>query len=81
MASAVFHIECRVQNVETDEHIKAVGIALERAASSLSASCIMILGSSCNPKIEAYGEDFANGRYDIKLRSPDEVDADEDSAS
>lgn len=68
MASAVFHIELRVQNVETDDHIEAIGKAMERAASLISNDAILILGESCNPQIEAYGEDFKHGRYEIKLR-------------
>jgi hypothetical protein len=68
MASATFHIELRVQNVETADHVEALGKAMERAASLINNDAILILGDSCNPKIEAYGEDFKNGRYEIKLR-------------
>jgi len=72
MSSATFHIELRVQNVETAEHVEAVGKAIERAASLIANDAILILGDSCNPKVEAYGEDFKNGRYPIRLRKPGE---------
>lgn len=72
MSSVTFHIELRVQNVETPDHVEAVGKSLQRAASLIANDAILILGEQCSPQIEAYGEDFKNGRYEIKLRSPDE---------
>ena len=71
MSSVVFHIELRVQNVETKDHVDAIGKSMERAASLISNDAILILGDSCNPKVEAYGEDFKNGRFDIQLRTAD----------
>ena len=74
MSSVTFHIELRVQNVETQDHVEAIGKSMERAASLISNDCILILGESCTPKIEAYGESFKDGRFDIKMRSPDDVE-------
>jgi len=74
MASATFHIELRVQNVDTQEHIDAIAAALEAAASIINSHAIMILGDQCNPKIEAYGESFAKGRWEIRLRTPEEIE-------
>lgn len=74
MSSATFHIELRVQNVETADHVEAIGKSMQRAASLIANDCILILGDSCTPEIEAYGEDFKNGRYEIKLRQPGDED-------
>jgi hypothetical protein len=72
MSSVTFHIELRVQNVETDEHVEAIGMSLERAASLLSNDAILILGDSCTPQLEAYGESLKAGRFEIALRKPDD---------
>jgi hypothetical protein len=70
MSSAIFHIELRVQNVETMDHVEAIGKSLQRAATMIAADAMLILGDSCTPEIEAYGEDFAQGRYPVTLRQP-----------
>jgi hypothetical protein len=72
MSSVTFHVELRVQNVETKEHVEAIGLAMERAASLIANDAVLILGEMCQPKIEVYGEDFENGRFEIKLRQPDD---------
>ena len=74
MATASFHMILGVQNVESDEHIEAIGHALEQAASLLNSHAIMILGESCNPKIKAWGESFAKGQWEIKLRTPEDIE-------
>lgn len=70
MASVTFHVELRVQNVETEDHVEAIGKSMQRAASLVANDAILILGDSCTPQIEAYGESFKDGRFDIKLRQP-----------
>jgi hypothetical protein len=69
----VFHVELRVQNAETEDHIEAISESLRRAAGLLHSDCALILGEASDPKLEMWGETLTGGRFDIDLPKPEEV--------
>jgi len=74
MATAVFHIEIQVQNIDSDEHIEVVEGTIGQLTSMVRANLIMILGEMCLPKVTAYGESFARGRWTINVNPVEEAE-------
>jgi hypothetical protein len=67
MASKAFHIELQVSNVDDPERLKALHEALQAAGQQLYAATILICGETVEPEITLFGEDFAEGKVEIKL--------------
>jgi len=67
MATKVFHIELKVQGVDSPERMDAITHALREAGRQLIASAVLICGDGPAPEIELSGEDFVEGRTDISI--------------
>jgi len=67
MAAKTFHLELRVYNVETEEHMDALKHALKSAGRGLHAKAMLICGNEPEPEIKLFGQDFAKGKSPILL--------------
>lgn len=67
MATKAFHIELKVQGVDSDERMAALRQALQEAGRQLHASAVLICGDQTQPEISLYGEDLMDGRTDINI--------------
>jgi hypothetical protein len=67
MATKAFHIEVRVQGVDSADRMQALIEAVQAAGRQLHAAATLICGDHAPPEIMLYGEDFVEGRTDIKL--------------
>lgn len=69
-----FHIEVRCMNVDSDEKLEQMKIAVARAARSLHGKAMLVLGSQTPPQVLIYGEDFLHGQQEILVMAPAEED-------
>jgi hypothetical protein len=67
MATKAFHIEVQVSGVDSADRMQAMVEAVQAAGRQLHAAATLICGDATPPKIMLYGEDFVEGKTDIKL--------------
>ena len=67
-----YHIELEVDNVDSKERLDAVTEALRIAGRQLFTSTMLIVGDNPKPLITLWGEDFDDGRTDLKLGEDEE---------
>jgi hypothetical protein len=67
MATKRFHIELEIVGIDSNDRMQAIVEAVQEAGRQLHAAATLICGDASPPKIMLYGEDFSEGKTDIKL--------------